>query len=76
MTRLGRAFGRISRRSGLGLSGASLLGLWARAQEVAQEPGVAEAGGLTPWSAIVVLGTLVIVLGGILVYLAIERRRA
>ena len=53
-----------------------LVGFWAWAQEAAEETGPAEAGGLTPWSAIVVLGTLVIVLGGILLYLAIERRRA
>ena len=69
---------RIARGSGLGLGGVFLLGFWARAQGAAEESGIGEAaaGGLTPWSAIVVLGTLVLVLGGILVYLAVERRRA
>ena len=49
------------------------------AQEAAEGAGAqagSEAGGLTLGSALFVLGTLVIVLGGVLVYLAIERRRA
>jgi hypothetical protein len=31
---------------------------------------------LSPWSAILVIVTLVIVFGGIVIYLAVERRRA
>ena len=67
---------RILGGSGSWVSWVLIAGVWAWAQEAAEETGAAETGGLTPWSAIVVLGTLVIVLGGILLYLAIERRRA
>lgn len=50
----------------------------AKAQEAA--PAAAPEGAvgmeLSPWSAILVIVTLVIVFGGIVVYLAVERRRA
>lgn len=50
----------------------------ARAQE--EVPAAAPEGAvgteLSPWSAILVIVTLVIVFGGIVIYLAVERHRA